>query len=458
MDPGMSSIFLASAPLRRRSEAIGNRHTKALLNASLVLVVLVLSACASTEEAGNGDATREDAPSLRRGFYLEPTTEEVHTIQVYRTGNETAIPLLHLGSNETITVAFDLLESDSRPLSVFFYHADRNWRRDLVPAEYLRSFHRDDLLDYRPSLATDISYVHYAYEFPNSSIDFRLSGNYVLRITEQGLEDEVLFERPFFVSEQSTGVDLRLDNVLVAGRGYTSVQPFVRFTPPTATTNAFDYLVCFVRNDQYASARCTDRPSLAVQPDISFFLDPYESFEPSPAEYFLDLSEIRVGGRIDFTDLSVQPPEAAIAPDYARFSGTGLAPFLNGQTVVESVVRNVIDPEVSAQYARVFFRFVPVDERRVSGRIVLTGSFNNWAYDEENTLTWNPERRRYEVDILLKQGHYEYRYLVENPRLREAMSGAAPRFQNLYTTFIYLSDVRISTDRLISVTGVLMNY
>ncbi|GMQ82094.1 MAG: DUF5103 domain-containing protein [Rhodothermia bacterium] len=422
-----------------------------------LVATVAMSSCASTEEGvTNGEDRRsEEKARVAEGLFLAPTDKDARTIQVYRTGDETSTPLIRLGSGETITVSFDMLTSNSRPLTAYFYHADRDWRRDLTPAEYLTTFQREDLLDYSISRVTNIAYTHYTYRFPTQGIDFRVSGNYILRITEQGMEDEVVFERPFFVSEQAMALNIRLDNVLIAGRGYTSVQPTVQFTPPSTHANAFDYGVCFVRNDRYQKARCSARTALAVLPDIAFYLEPEDSFELTPASYFLDLSEIRVGGRIESTDLSIQPPVVAVAPDYARFPGTGLAPFLNGQTVVDRVVRNVVDPQVSAEYARVFFRFVPLGEVRASGRVVLTGSFNNWTFDEENIMDWKEKEGWYEGSVLLKQGHYEYNYLFDDPRLREAATGAPPQFRNLYTTLVYLADVQLQSDRLLSATGIL---
>jgi len=424
---------------------------------AISLCAFVVASCASSEESTEKghDARSESPATAPLGLYLAPTDVDVRTVQVHRTGDETALPLIRLGSGETISVAFDVLSDDSRPLTAYFYHADRSWRRDLAPAEFMITFYREDLFDYSISRVTEINYTHYSYRFPTNSIDFRLSGNYILRITRQGMEDDILFERPFFVAEQAMPLDIQLDNVLIAGRGYTSIQPIVRFTPPGGTTNAFDYSVCFVRNDRFQAARCSEQPGLSVLPDLAFYLEPEESFELASANYFLDLSELRIGGRIEYTDLSVQPPIVALEPDYARFPGTDLAPFLNGQILVESVVRNVIDPGVSAEYAKVYFRFVPTDEIKASGRVVVTGSFNNWKYDDEYALVWDEERRWYEGFVLLKQGQYEYRYLVDDARLQRAMAGAPPQFRNLYTTFIYFNDVRLSTDRLLAAVGIL---
>jgi len=388
---------------------------------------------------------------------LAPTSDEIGTVQVYRTGEETSPPLITLDTRETITVSFDLLSKESRTVSIYFYHANRFWERDLLPVEYLRTFHRDELINYGLSRATDVPYSHYDYEFPSRNIEFTRSGNYILRVTEFGDEEAILFERPFFISEQSTHIDLTLDNILVPGQPYSSIQPLGRFNPTDGNQNIFDYEMCFVRNDRYASAKCATGPSLAAQPGIAFYLEPSNSFMLAPPPSFLDLSEIRVGGSIEFTDRSVNPPEVALEPDYARFPGSEFGPFLNGQTVVRAAVREHLDPDLSSEYVRVFFRYVPVNEVAAQGRVIVTGSFNNWERDPDYALVWKPEQRWYEGDVLLKQGHHEYDYIVDDPILKRAATGAPPGRRNLYTAFLYINDVSVQSDRLISVRGILMN-
>lgn len=424
----------------------------------LIIIVFLLAACASSEESTDTVANRNpEPPRPPRGLSVAPTSSEIGTVQVYRTGNETSPPLITLGTAETITVSFDLLSNEPRTLSIYFYHANRRWERDLIPIEYLRTFHRDELTSYRLSYATDVPYSHYDYEFPSPNIDFTLSGNYILRVTDFGDEEEILFERPFFISEQSALIDLTLDNILVPGRPYTSIQPLGRFKPASENVNIFDFEMCFVRNDQYAEAKCATEPRLSIQPGLAFYLEPFDSFELAPPASFLNLAQIRVGGNIEFTDLSVNPPEVALEPDYANFPGSSFGPFLNGQSVVRAVVRDHQDPDLSAEYVNVFFRFVPINEVAARGRVIVTGSFNNWERDPENALVWKPEKRWYEGSVLMKQGHHEYRYLFDDPDLRRAAAGAPPGTRNLYTAFLYSNDILVHTDRLISVRGILMN-
>ena len=424
-----------------------------------LIVPLLLVACSAPQEAGEETpnrrrpAARAEAP--RTNLNLEAPLDKVQTIQLYA-GEEDELPVVALRNRRSLTLEFDLMEGTGRPLSAYFYHANRDWERDLIASEYLTSFHRDDLFDYQISRSTQVSYTHYTYSFPNENIGFRISGNFIIRVTEQGREDEVLFERAFFVTENATATQFGIDNVMVRGQSFPSAQPILTFTPPSSLIgNVFDYNVCFVRNGQFERTRCSGNPSLTQQPDLLFYLQPEDAFEPQEGDYFLDLSTLRVGGAIEHTDLSVSPYQITLEPDYARFPSSSVDPLLNGQAVVSEAVRDRGDPDTEGEYAQIFFRYVPPDEARLPGGLLLTGSFNGWGFDLANELRWVADQGYYEGDLLLKQGQYEYRYTSPDPQVRRQLQTALPRPENMYAAFVYFSDTTLQTDRLLAYQHIL---
>lgn len=426
----------------------------------VILLAFLVTGCAGTKETEEGEERRtvqrrQPVPD-RIEIDLHEDGADVRTIQLYAGIDESKIPILIAGTGEYLTLEFDIMGLTGQPLSAYFYHADREWRRDLSPPEYMASFQRDDLLDYNSSRATEADYVHYIYRFPNAAVDFRISGNYIVRITEQGQEDAVLFERPFFVSEQSANPEMGSEQVMIGGRGFPSIVPVLQFLPPNSLTgSSFDYDVCFVRNGRFELARCTDEVDLAAQPLMRFYLQPERAFEADAANYYLDFRDLRIGGQIEEVDFGQEPVQVILEPDYASFPASGIAPVLNGQTVI-SGSRAVAEHDLSSEYARVRFRFVPPDEEPLLGDLYITGSFNGWRPDPDFRLEWVPDQGRYEADLLLKQGEYEYRYYSTDRSLQDHLSTAPPRSESLYTALIYYSDLSLSTDRLIGVGGMLV--
>ncbi|HLT48656.1 MAG TPA: type IX secretion system plug protein domain-containing protein [Rubricoccaceae bacterium] len=418
--------------------------------AALCAFPLLLTACAMTEGAADGGAPGAypgDVPGAR--MTLARTDDRVKTVQLHPTANEAGLPVISLRSTETLTLSFDLLdEGTGRPLSVYFYHADRSWRRDLVPSEYLSTFLSDDIRDYRPSAATEVPYVHYEYEFPNANIGFLMSGNFIVRVAEQGQEGAVLLERAFFVSEEAAEVEMGFQTGFSGGAAV--VQPLVRLRPGPQLADAqpFDYAVCFARNGQFERTRCAQEPSLLGLALYQFYLDHTEAFPAERPFYEVDLGLLQVGPQIANVDYSATPDAVLLDPDHARFGGDVRREALTGQPLVEAVYRSGGYPDTQGQYVTVHFRYVPAGERQAGGPVLLTGAFNGWQLDPALALTWDPATGRYEGSLLLKQGLYLYQYVVDDPTAEPEALLLQP---SLYTALVYVRDLTRITDRLVAV-------
>jgi len=429
-----------------------SRPLSLFVRSALVACFLMLSGCAASDEARDDEPRRQRVPD---GLVLAEDHATVSSVQLHGGTGENALPILQMGSGVPLRLAFDVAGLRGRPLTVTFEHADRNWRRDLSPAETMAIFHRDDILDYRQARGTFSEYVHYEYSFPNSTIDFRISGNYILRVSEQGYEDDVLFERPFFVSEQSTTVDLRMDNVLVAGRQYSSLQPFLRISPENPGANVFDYSVCFVRDALFAAPKCSADPSLEMSPDLLFYLEPRDAFVPRPADYYVNLTDIRTGGRIERINQQRSPWTVTIEPDYADLGPAAGTPFLNGQMRVRDAVGARGEADYEGEYIDTVLRLVPQGNRPAAGRVWVVGTFSGWAVQAKNQLEWNAQEGWYEGRISMKQGQHAYRYVSEDPAFQRVLSSGLPQLENLFTALVYFDDIRTQTDRLVAARGIL---
>ena len=90
-----------------------------------IVLCLLGWSCATLDEVENEGG----AQSAQSQVVLD--SPEVHSVQIHAGENETSLPIVELGSGLSLRLAFDLVETDSRPLSVYLYHADRNWKPDL---------------------------------------------------------------------------------------------------------------------------------------------------------------------------------------------------------------------------------------------------------------------------------------------------------------------------------------
>ncbi len=397
-----------------------------------------LVGCKSSEEAdGDSESARSEVRS-EVGPDLAPPSDDVRTIQLYGGSNERSLPVTTLRGDQPITLEFDLMERQGRPLSIYFQHADRTWRRDLSASRVLESFQDDNLTDYRSSRSTDVPYVHYTYRFPNDDIRFRVSGNYIVRVTERGRRDSVLFERAFFVTEQEGGLGLGAESIVIPSQRQPSVRPRARYDPPSELEgDPFGYSVCFLRNGRMSEARCDEQPRLTNQPDLEFEVDRQQAFAPTTADYGLDLGSLDGTSEVERTDRSVSPIQVLLAPDYARFGDDAPRLGLNGQIVVREAVRNRSDPALTAEYVETTFAFVPPEEQPFADEITVAGSFSGMDPDQGTQMEWVAMRDRYEGTVLLKQGQYQYFYWTSDPSLQQEVRRHQAQSPSTYMAFFY---------------------
>ena len=426
-----------------------------LLRCSFVVLVMagLAGGCvSSSENAQEPDPSTRSASSAEDGLDLAPQRESVRTVQLYRGEDERSLPVTTLEGGTPLTLEFDLMAEQGRPLSIYFEHADRTWRRDLTAGQVFESYQDDRLLDYQASQGTVVPYVHYTYRLPNDDIRFRVSGNYVLRVTERGRPDSVLFERPFFVAEEAGALELGAEAVVVTGQQVPSVRPAAQYDPPSDLRgDPFGYSACFVRDGRLGAARCIDRPLLINQPRLTFELARDRAFAPTEADYTLDLSSLRAGRGIERTDRTASPIQVLLEPDYARFPDADLSTPLNGQTVIRAALRGRGTPALTAEYVSTTFAYVPPREQPLRGGVTVAGSFSGMRVAEGREMTWRADRGRYEGEVLLKQGQYQYFYEGGGPQAAAEMERNLSSRTSTYTTFIYYQDASLGSDRLLRV-------
>lgn len=420
----------------------------------LLLILGILIGCATTGEE-RPDRPRRSTPGV---YNLRPDNGQVHTVQLYRTGRETNLPIVGLRSGQTLNLEFDLLDDGmGGPVSIYFYHMDRNWQRKLMSVEYLRGFQSDDIREYTPSAGTRVRYTHYAYRFPNQTIEFTRSGNFLLRVTELGDERAILFERTFFISEETAEVELDVQSGLAAGLGSSLLQPVAHVRPPSEFDSPiFEYNVCFARNGRVETYHCSDEFRLLGAAYYQFFLPRDRAFGASAPLYELDLSFLGVGPRIAEIDMGRSPFRVVLHSDDARFSSAFFREeLLSGQSSVKDVVQSGFRPEVDAEYLETTFTYVSPEREPLQGRVILIGSFRGWSVDPTYALEWDPEDGVYQGTFYIKQGRHVYSYHVEDPdemerRTRATEAGMA----TMYSAFVYLYDPTYDTDRLVGVRNV----
>lgn len=342
----------------------------------------------------------------------------VGTLRAYVEGNETSFPVIALDGDERVLIEFDYLSSDILDLEYSVVHCSANGKpSDLQPSEYLRGFAVNRVTDYAVSSGTTVDYVNYRIGLPNDDVQILLSGCYLVTVFQSGQPENIVTQTTFMVYEPLVTVNVEIVKPqTVAGERYAhDVRLSVECTDLQVSDVFNELSVSVLQNGCPYSSRTGLKPKQIVGDKLVY-------------SYSGDL--LMAGGnefrRFDLRYLKQTPINYNtvdyVAPYFHISTPTdqnrAFSPYFsetdqNGQYVVyaQSVVNND-DHYRTADY--VFVHPTLSTDAVLDGDVFVCGSFCNWRLDSTNMMTYNFDAHRYEGNLRLKQGVYDYVYAVRN--------------------------------------------
>jgi hypothetical protein len=130
-------------------------------------------------------------------------------------------------------------------------------------------------------------------------------------------------------------------------------------------------------------------------------------------------------------------------------------PDINGKFYInrtESVKEKV---DIEADYFLTKFSLKTINTFN-NGKIYLFGGFTNWQILPEFEMKWNAETLRYENELWLKQGYYNYYYAYVRDNTNGLiditdLEGSYSQTENDYYIFVYFKQQSENFDRLLAV-------
>lgn len=414
----------------------------------LITFVLMLTICAL-----------HAAIDTRQGC-LDP---RFRTLTVDVEGIEMAPPIINLGAGDRIVITFDELSDDHSYLRYSLLHCNSNWQpSQLVESEYVSGFNQADITDYQYSLGTSVHYVHYSLAIPNEDMEPLVSGNYLLRVWEDTNPDEILVQARFMVAEGGAAIngDITSRTDIDYNSSHQQLQLSISTDRGQVSDPFNDLIVKIQQNSRLDNEVTLTHPS-RVSGSVSY----YEHLNPL---IFAAGNEYRrfENSSVSFPGMGVYDIEYydpyynfTLIPDKPRVS----APYSYDQTQHGRFkVReyNSANSETEADYTVVHFT---LNSPPMQGqRIFIDGDLANRRLDQESEMHYNPATQQYEKAMLLKQGAYNYQYLVYPQR--PGQSATSPIEGDFYPTVneylitVYNRPPGARYDRLIGASRLLFNH
>jgi hypothetical protein len=382
--------------------------------------------------------------------------ENIHTVLLFRAGNQLDPPVIQLGSNDKLQLMFDDMSNETYRFKYTFVHCTANWKdSQLEQFEYLDGYYEDEIMDYQFSVNAIPGYIHYDLMFPNANMNIKLSGNYILKVyLDEPTDENIIFTRRFFVTEP-------LVNISVTIPYYPKKLEFTRFkqqidlkltTPDLFNAEPMQRMnVTIQQNGRWDNAKTGLKPTsismnmLDYDYPAGIVFDGGNDFRHFNMESFwyksMYISEI-ISNKEGY-DVMLHTEGTRKGREYETLND------LNGKCVVQARKDQVTATE--GEYAHVFFS-LKIPEFK-DADVYILGQLNDWQLNDKSLMKYDSRYRMYTGEMFLKQGFYEYNYvLVQNGSTKgdiTAIEGDHWETDNNYTVYVYYREKVPEYDRLV---------
>lgn len=351
--------------------------------------------------------------SLILGVGFLSAVGPIRSMKVMKEGDFMAAPSIRLGSDERIIVNFDELGDDYSDLQYRLIHCGPDWKPSgMLDSEYLDGFNIADIDDWAFSSNTFVHYVNYRIAIPNENISPLISGNYILQIFERNDPDDIIAEARFSLTEQSA--DVRGTVSSSTDRGINTEWQQLEFKiVPTDVVIDDPYTmlrVDLIQNNAPETTKTLRVPSRIDGKDIVYSHQQDLIFKAG--NEFRRFETVRVGYddmHVDSMRFLSRNYHAWLTPDHERASREySYDQTQQGRFIIREY--NSTDSDLGADYITVHFMLDSPEV--VDADVFVEGEFSEYRHDETTRMFYDYNKGVYQIEIPLKQGSYNYRYVA----------------------------------------------
>lgn len=376
----------------------------------------------------------------------------IKTIIFKINNNSSQFPILKKDS--FIELSFDDLNAseDDYYYKISYYNYD--WSDSILfKNEFIKGLDNIRVSNYENSFNTLQRYTHYKLTLPNSSTDFKLSGNYKIHIYNSN--DELQFSRRFVYLNPIISVSANVFRT--RNLNYFQTHQNIKFNLTQNDLGLIQGLednlnIIIIQNNQWSNSISGIQPQFKNNKVLKYRYDIKTSFEGGNEYLFFDTKDLRITGpNVSFINLGVLY-ESYLYTDIPRKKFPySFNQDINGGFQIRTVIGSQ-NAEIEADYSWVYFTLAASIELPETDLFILS-DFNNYEPNRDNLMSYNKTLDVYEAKILIKQGFYNYKYFANTvsgwkPNL---VSGNFFQTENSYKILVYYKAPGEIFDELIGI-------
>lgn len=370
---------------------------------------------------------------------------------VFKGPTDDQFPIAQIG--ETITLEFDDILANEQDYYYKIIHCDYDWSTSqLLKSQYLSGVDNQRIIDYENSYTTLQPYSNYRLTLPNENVRVKVSGNFVLEVYNSTYE--LQFSRRFVIYKNS---------VQVAGEvkrsrdfKYLNEKQVVQFSINANNTRLVnpkkEVKVAILQNYHWPTAIYDVVPQFTLGNELVYKYDQETSFYGGNEYLNFDTKDLRaptsVISHIELQDIY----HHYLFSDRYRFNRPyTYFPDVNGDFVIRTLQGS--DSSREAEYTFIHFS-LPYAEELALDDVYVYGKYNNYTLTEENKMFYNENNGMMEAVIKMKQGFYNYKYVIKREDGLVDLNTIAGNFhftENNYLILVYYRDFGDQYDSIIGI-------
>ena len=367
------------------------------------------------------------------------------------------VPIINLGSTESLKLSFDMLDPQNEFLNYSVIHCDRNWMpSDLQPMDYVNGNTMGEITDFKFSTNTYQTYTHYLLNFPTDEMAITKSGNYILKVFRNFDEEDILLTRRFMVVDIQTKISTSIRSATVPEYRFShqEVDFSVNYLGFDIPNPFLDVHVTILQNNSWNNAIKNLKPQFVNNNELSFNYE-NENLLPGTNEFrFFDIRSLRffsnnvIKKYIDSVQNVVLRPEQSKAYlNYVRWID-----YNGKRDIFNSDGMNLVE---DGDYALVHFNFKS-NNLQDMGDVFVYGELTDWQLKDKFKMTYSSELNMYTCPVLLKQSYYNYHFVLRDKEGNidyTFTEGNHQETENDYTILVYHKNIFYGYDEIIGLAS-----
>lgn len=418
------------------------RNNSLKQNRGLLAVLIIFNTLSILQAGANGPLNTYVSPAVK-------------TVQFHRDGWPFSYPLLRLNSQQQLRLTFDEPGSGMKNYHYTLVHCDANWNPSpLMPTDYLKGNPLNPIEDYQYSFNTTFDYIHYQLKIPNEHLSVTRSGNYALLVFEDFKQDEPVLVQQFMVHEGAVQIIPNIKNTAQSSvrASHQEINFEVAYGGLQISNPNQEVSATIIQNGRSDNAITGLPPQFFTGDRMDFHYGRTMVMEGGNEFRYADVRSTRFySDRV--ADIQLADPffHIRLTTDYPRNPGSyQYRQDLNGRYYIE--VQEHDQPELEADYVFVHFS-LKTPQPLLSQQVYLNGALTNWQLDQNALMDYDADTDTYRKTLLLKQGYYNYQYLVQDYQGGNSnlltLENSHYETENDYLILLYYKGAHDRTHRLI---------